>query len=407
MKSNFYYLFPLLFIILLFFYNEVQGQSKEQLELEYKRNELQTEIKKISRLLFTRKQEKKSIVSKVEDLDYKISVRKNLINVINQEANLITRQINNNEDKILSKKEKLTLLKKDYADMVVRSYKHRARDNKLMFLLSASDFQQAYRRLQYISQYTQFQKNLSKNIRNETKLLEQLNLKLLSKKAEKEKLIAENRAAKLALDEELREQEELIVLVQNNLIKFSTQIKLKQSESEKLDRQIQKLILDAIAESNKNRTKPSARFSLTPEQQQLADNFVSNKGKLPWPVESGIVKLRFGTKPSPIDPTIKIKSNGVRIATNEGEQVRAVFDGTVQSIMTPKNGNNTIMIKHGNYITIYKNLSKFFVTKGDKVTTRQIIGEVITNAVSGESILSFGIYKDSSVQDPSLWIYKL
>lgn len=405
MRSNFYYLSTLLFIILLFFYNEAQGQSREQLELEAKRSELQTEIKKISRLLFTRKQEKKSIVSKVEDLDYKISVRKNLINVINQEANLITRQINNNEDKISSKKEKLKLLKRDYADMVVRSYKYRARDNKLMFLLSASNFQQAYRRLQYISQYTQFQKNLSKDIRNETKLLEQLNLKLLSKKAEKEKLIAENRAAKLALDEELKAQEGLIILVQNNLIKFSSQIKLKQNESEKLDRQIQKLILDAIAESNKN--KPSARFSLTPEQQKLADNFVSNKGKLPWPVESGIVKLRFGTKPSPIDPSIKIRSNGVRIATNEGEQVRAVFDGTVQSIMTPKNGNNTIMIKHGNYITIYKNLSKFFVSKGDKVTTKQIIGEVITNAVSGESILSFGIYKDSSVQDPSLWIYKL
>ena len=405
MRSNFYYLSTLLFIILLFFYNEAQGQSREQLELEAKRSELQTEIKKISRLLFTRKQEKKSIVSKVEDLDYKISVRKNLINVINQEANLITRQINNNEDKISSKKEKLKLLKRDYADMVVRSYKYRARDNKLMFLLSASNFQQAYRRLQYISQYTQFQKNLSKDIRNETKLLEQLNLKLLSKKAEKEKLIAENRAAKLALGEELKAQEGLIILVQNNLIKFSSQIKLKQNESEKLDRQIQKLILDAIAESNKN--KPSARFSLTPEQQKLADNFVSNKGKLPWPVESGIVKLRFGTKPSPIDPSIKIRSNGVRIATNEGEQVRAVFDGTVQSIMTPKNGNNTIMIKHGNYITIYKNLSKFFVSKGDKVTTKQIIGEVITNAVSGESILSFGIYKDSSVQDPSLWIYKL
>ena len=405
MRSNFYYLSTLLFIILLFFYNEAQGQSREQLELEAKRSELQTEIKKISRLLFTRKQEKKSIVSKVEDLDYKISVRKNLINVINQEANLNTRQINNNEDKISSKKEKLKLLKKDYADMVVRSYKYRARDNKLMFLLSASNFQQAYRRLQYISQYTQFQKNLSKDIRNETKLLEQLNLKLLSKKVEKEKLIAENRAAKLALDEELKAQEGLIILVQNNLIKFSSQIKLKQNESEKLDRQIQKLILDAIAESNKN--KPSARFSLTPEQQKLADNFVSNKGKLPWPVESGIVKLRFGTKPSPIDPSIKIRSNGVRIATNEGEQVRAVFDGTVQSIMTPKNWNNTIMIKHGNYITIYKNLSKFFVSKGDKVTTKQIIGEVITNAVSGESILSFGIYKDSSVQDPSLWIYKL
>jgi murein DD-endopeptidase MepM/ murein hydrolase activator NlpD len=117
--------------------------------------------------------------------------------------------------------------------------------------------------------------------------------------------------------------------------------------------------------------------------------------------------MRYGTNPSPIDPTIKIQSNGVRIATNKGEQVRAVFEGTVQGIMTPKNGNNAIMIRHGNYITVYKNLSKFYVNKGDKVSTKQVIGEVITNKSSGDSILSFGIYKDSSIQNPSHWIYRL
>jgi len=148
-------------------------------------------------------------------------------------------------------------------------------------------------------------------------------------------------------------------------------------------------------------------FSLTPEQKILAANFTSNKGKLPWPVANGVVKLRYGNNPSPIDRSLTIKSNGVRIATNKGEEVRAVFEGVVQGIMTPKNGNNTIMVRHGNYITVYKNLSKFYVQKGDKVKTKQVIGEVITNKASGETILSFGIYKDSATQNPSQWIYRL
>lgn len=139
----------------------------------------------------------------------------------------------------------------------------------------------------------------------------------------------------------------------------------------------------------------------------MAASFTANKGKLPWPVKEGIVKVRYGTRPSPIDRTVKIKSNGVRIVTNKGETVRAVFEGEVLNVMTPKNGNKAIMIKHGNYITIYKNLSKIYVSKGDKVNTKQEIGEVITNKASGEAVLSFVIYKDSKTQNPAHWIYKL
>jgi septal ring factor EnvC (AmiA/AmiB activator) len=263
--------------------------------------------------------------------------------------------------------------------------------------------------LQYIKQYADYQKEQAIIIKEETEKLKQLNQDLLVQKKEKQKLVAENKAAKSILDKELKAQETLINSIQKNLSKFTAQIKLKQKESEKLDREIQKLIREAIAASNRKAGKSTKRatFSLTPEQKLLAANFTSNKGKLPWPVASGVVKMRYGTNPSPIDPTIKIQSNGVRIATNKGEQVRAVFEGTVQGIMTPKNGNNAIMIRHGNYITVYKNLSKFYVNKGDKVSTKQVIGEVITNKSSGDSILSFGIYKDSSIQNPSHWIYRL
>ena len=409
MASKLKYFSFILFVFLAIGSSNANAQSQRQQELEEKRRELQQEIREITKLLFAGKKEKKSVVSAVEDLNYKISVRKNLIRITNQQANLLTREINANQDEISTRRVKLKALKEAYADMIVKSYKNRARDNKLMFLLSSSSFQQAYRRLQYIKQYADYQRQQAEIIKVETKQLQLLNQDLLVQKKDKQKLVGENKAAKLILDKELKDQQAFIESIQKNLAKFSAQIKDKQKASEKLDKEIRKLIREAIAASNKKAGKSvkSRTFSMTPEQKVLAANFTANKGKLPWPVASGVVKMRFGTNPSPIDPSIKIKSNGVRIATNKGEPVRAVFDGVVQGIMTPKNGNNTIMIRHGNYITVYKNLSKFYVSKGDKVTTKQILGEVITNKASGESILSFGIYKDSAIQNPSIWVYKL
>ena len=409
MASKLKYFSFILFIFLAIGSSNANAQSQRQQELEEKRRELQQEIREITKLLFAGKKEKKSVVSAVEDLNYKISVRKNLIRITNQQANLLTREINANQDEISTRRVKLKALKEAYADMIVKSYKNRARDNKLMFLLSSSSFQQAYRRLQYIKQYADYQRQQAEIIKVETKQLQLLNQDLLVQKKDKQKLVGENKAAKLILDKELKDQQAFIESIQKNLAKFSAQIKDKQKASEKLDKQIRKLIREAIAASNKKAGKSvkSRTFSMTPEQKVLAANFTANKGKLPWPVASGVVKMRFGTNPSPIDPSIKIKSNGVRIATNKGEPVRAVFDGVVQWVMTPKNGNNTIMIRHGNYITVYKNLSKFYVSKGDKVTTKQVLGEVITNKASGESILSFGIYKDSAIQNPSIWVYKL
>ncbi len=409
MASKLKYFSFILFIFFAIGSSNANAQSQRQQELEEKRRELQQEIREITKLLFAGKKEKKSVVSAVEDLNYKISVRKNLIRITNQQANLLTREINANQYEISTRRVKLKALKEAYADMIVKSYKNRARDNKLMFLLSSSSFQQAYRRLQYIKQYADYQRQQAEIIKVETKQLQLLNQDLLVQKKDKQKLVGENKAAKLILDKELKDQQAFIESIQKNLAKFSAQIKDKQKASEKLDKEIRKLIREAIAASNKKAGKSvkSRTFSMTPEQKVLAANFTANKGKLPWPVASGVVKMRFGTNPSPIDPSIKIKSNGVRIATNKGEPVRAVFDGVVQGIMTPKNGNNTIMIRHGNYITVYKNLSKFYVSKGDKVTTKQILGEVITNKASGESILSFGIYKDSAIQNPSIWVYKL
>ncbi|MDC0106519.1 peptidoglycan DD-metalloendopeptidase family protein [bacterium] len=385
------------------------SQSKKQQELEERRRELRQEIQQIGALLFEGKKEQKSVLSVVEDLNFKINVRKNLINITNQQANLLTREINSNQTKISKLRVRLKALKDDYAKMIVKSYKSRADQSKLMFLLSSTNFQQAYKRLQYIKQYAEYQKLQAELIKTETAKMQQLNIELVTQKKNKQTLIEENKMAKSILDQERTQQNTLIIDIKNNLSKFTAQLKTKQRESNKIDKEIRKIIQAAIAASNKKAGKSSKSkvFSLTPEQKILAANFTSNKGKLPWPVAKGVVKLRYGNNPSPIDRSLTIKSNGVRIATNKGEEVRAVFEGVVQGVMTPKNGNNTIMVRHGNYITVYKNLSKFYVQKGDKVTTKQVIGEVITNKASGETILSFGIYKDSATQNPSQWIYRL
>lgn len=387
----------------------VEAQNKKQQELEARRLELKSEIKQLNNLFFKGKTEQKSVLTNVENLDYKVSVLRNLISITNQQANLLTRDINANQKQISKNRDKLKLLKDEYAAMIVKSYKSKSEQSKVMFLLSSANFQQAYRRLQYIKQYAEYQKKQGEEIKLQTQKLQDLNTKLAQQKQDKQKLIAENRTTKKQLENELKQQEALVSSLQKELSKYTTQIKTKQQEVDKIDREIRKIIREAMARSNKKAGKSSSSktFALTPEQKTLAANFTSNKGKLPWPVREGVVKVRYGTKPSPIDRTVKIKSNGVRIATNTNEKVRAVFDGTVHTIMTPKNGNMVIMIQHGNYFTVYKNLSKIYVKKGDKVSTKQDIGEVLTSKATNESILSFVIFKDGKTQDPASWVYRL
>ncbi len=290
--------------------------------------------------------------------------------------------------------------------MVVKSYKSKSEESKVMFLLSSSNFQQAYKRLQYIKQYANYQKKRGEEIKVQTINLQDLNTELLKQKKDKQKLIKDNRVTKRELDKELEQHKVLMTSIKKNLSKYTSQIKTRQREANRIDKEIEKIIRDAIASSNKKagKTNSSSTFALTSEGRVLAASFTLNKGKLPWPVKRGAVKLRYGTQRSPIDKNIPIKSNGVRIKTNRGEKVRAVFEGTVIRIGTPKNGNNFILIKHGNYITVYKNLSKIYVKQGDKVKSKQDIGEVLTNRAFGETILQFGIYKDGKTQNPAHWI---
>lgn len=395
------------FLIFFFICISLNAQSPKQQQLEARRIQLQNEIKQINALLFSDKKKEKSVLSLVEDLNYKVHVRKNLIKVTNDQANLLTREINQNQRQITDLRKQLVQLKEEYAAMIVKSYKSRSDQSRVMFLLSSENFKQAYKRLQYIKQYRDHQTEQANEIKSKTKELQDLNLSLIKQKEDKEKLIAENRVAKKRLEEELTEHEKLMQSIRKNLTVYSKQIKQKQQEADKIDKEIERLIKEAIAASNKKAGKSSTKstFELSPEAKALAANFESNKGKLPWPVEKGVVKVGYGSQHSPIDKSVPIVSNGVRIATEEGSKARAVFDGTVLSIIVMKKGNPTILVQHGNYITAYKNLSKLYVKIGDKVTTKQDIGEVFTDRIAGETILSFSIFKNTATQDPASWIF--
>lgn len=396
------------FFILFVSLGLAQKNSARQKTLEKQKKLLQAEIKQINTLLFNNSKREKSILSQVEDLNVKISVRTELVKVNNQQANLLTQQINVNQRDITNLRKELKELKKDYAEMIQKSYKSKSSQNRLMFLFSSEDFLQAYKRIQYMKQYTNFRKKQGEEITQKTKTLQSLNKALFEQKAQKEALVMENREAQQELQQERRSQQRLIRGLKSKSRSLAIEIKQKQRKAAEIDKVIERLIREAIAASNKASGKSfNNAFALTPESKLLAANFVANKGKLPWPVKKGIVIQRYGTQPHPVVKTTMIKSNGVTIATTPKSEARAVFEGEVMTILSFKGSNPTILIKHGNYITTYKNMGKVYVKKGDKVKAKQPIGEIFTHPQTGKTTLQFSVFNALKPQNPKSWIYRM
>ena len=386
-----------------------QAQNNKKDQLEARRIELRNEIKKINNLLFSNQNKKKDQTALIEDLNYKLSVTNNLIKVTNQQANLLTRSINNNQKEISQLRDELTILKENYAKTIQKSYKNKSEQSRVMFLLSSDNFRQAYKRLQYMNQYAKVQKQQAEDIKVKAKKLQDLNLDLVKQKEEKDKLIAENKVIQNQLEADRKQHQSIMAEIKKDLNKYAAQIKEKQREAAKIDEEIDRIIKAEIAKSNKKAGKTStykSGFALTAEAKLIAADFISNKGKLPWPVEKGIVKLRYGKQRSPINPSVEIQSSGVRIATEKGAKVRAVFKGKVLAVMVQKKSNPVVLIQHGNYITAYGNLKTVYVKKGEQISTKQEIGEVFTDS-DGQTLLKFSVYKNNASQNPAEWVYKM
>ncbi len=395
-------------MIFLLSFQQILAQSEQQKELEKKRQEILKEIEQINVLFFSNKKQTQSVLQQVQELDIKIKARQKLIDITNQQTGLLNRDIRRNEQKIKDLTYELSLLKSDYADMIRKAYKSKSDQSRLMFLLSSDNFLQAYKRLQYMKQYANYRKTQGIEIQDKTVELNKVNEDLAKQVAAKEVLIKENQEAQAALLTEKKDQEGLVKNLRKKERSFANEIKKKQQEVDRIDRQIQKLIRDAIAASNKGSGNTgSSKFSLTPEAKILAENFVSNKGNLPWPTEKGLLVLGFGKQPHPYVKNVYINSNGVRIATEEGTKARAIFEGEVLEIQVISGANRTVLIQHGNYISVYSNLGKVYVKKGEKVKIYQEIGEVFTNKSTSETVLKFSIFRDSEPQNPADWIYRM
>jgi len=399
----------LLFLVLFWIGTGVvlsQSTTKRQQELEAQRVRLKNEIKQINELLFSSKKNRKNVVTEVEDLQVKLSVREELIKVTNAQVNLLTRKIN--ERNISDQRKELEALKEDYAKMIQNSYASKSLQNRLMFLFSSENFLQAYKRIQYLKQYTQYRRKQGLAIAEKTQLLQELNKALIEEKSKKLVLVEENKTVQEQLKKERNAQENLIKSLRRKERSLAAQISKKEKEARAIDREIDRLIRAAIAASNKAAGKRGKKtFELTPEAKLIAANFEANRGRLPWPLDKGVIIQGFGRQRHPVVKTTTIQSNGVTIATAPATQVRAVFEGEVMSVVTFKGSNPSVLIRHGNYITVYKNLGKLYVKKGDKVKAKEAIGEVFTNQQTGKTEIQFSIFNNVKVLNPKGWIYQM
>jgi septal ring factor EnvC (AmiA/AmiB activator) len=405
------YIFSLVFLVLS---SLVWSQTDTQKKLEERKARLMEEIQLNEKLLREQKKKEKSVVNIIQAQNSKISLREKLIVTNEMQAKLLNDDIYKNQIQLNKLNRELKLLKDDYANMIVKSYKSRSERSRAMFLLSSSSFLQAYKRAQYMKQYAGYRKNQGEEIINKSAEIEVQNKKLAEVKNEKIQLIAEQEKEKSVLEEERKEQQKLVNSIKKDQKKLVAEINKKQKEAREIDRKIQELIRAAIAEANKKTAKKSgaktvstgtssSKIVLTPEGKIISDNFKANKGRLPWPVKKGFVSIKFGSQPHPVVKTTQINSNGVEITTDQGADAIAVFGGEVflVQIITPI--KKAVYVQHGDFITVYYNLSSVNVSKGDKVKEKQVIGKIFTDG-NGKTAIKFSVLQNDVFLNPQSWL---
>ncbi|KIX21205.1 peptidase M23 [Flavobacterium sp. 316] len=386
--------------------------SSEQQKLEARKEQITKEIAAFKALLQGEKKKEKSVLSQIAEQKARIRLSEKLISTTAKQMRLLDDDIYLKQLEINKLNRELKVLKEDYAKMIVKSYKSRNDQSRVMFVLSSQNFLQAYKRIQYMKQYASFRKMQGEEIVEKQDKLTEAKAKQEASKKNKAKALADNQAEKIELEKQKAEQEKLAKEFQKNKKKYAAEIDKKEKERKEIDKQIKKLIAEAIAAANKkNATKTgvkssgsSSKFDLTPEGKLVSDNFKANKGKLPWPVEKGYVYLKYGDQPHPVHSNLTVHNSGVEIATEPGSVARAIFDGEVLQIQLIKGSNKkVVLIQHGDFITIYQNLESVNVKEGDKVTRKQNLGRIQTDP-SGKAILKFMVSQNANTLNPEQWL---
>lgn len=437
----------LLFLFSIFSFSQTTPKSKKDLEIKKKR--ITEEINEINSMLRETKANKKSSIGALLNLNMKIEKRQELINTILAEIQNLNREIIANEKRSETLKKNLEKLKAEYARMIVTAQRNQDSYSKLMFIFAASDFNQAYSRLKYFQQYSDYRKKQAIEIvQTQTQLIASLT-ELKEQRHEKNLLLGNEETEKQNLNTEKQEQEVVLTALQEKEKDLKKELEKKKQETIELQMAIKKLIAEeikrkaeemaakneALAVANKkaneekikkkknagNTTKPELPDKNTnvskvkedapslpnvdAEDLALSADFAENRGKLPWPVGKGIICEQYGEHEHPAIKGFMIVNNGLEICANEGTQARAVFDGEVRSIALAPTGGKLVIVKHGEYMSVYCNLSEVSVKTGQKVTSKQQIGTVMRNEDEGKTSMNFQIWKGTKTMDPGGWLF--
>ncbi|MBR4468680.1 MAG: peptidoglycan DD-metalloendopeptidase family protein [Bacteroidales bacterium] len=414
---------------------KTKGKSKKQLQSEI--TSLQKEISTANQLLKKTKKDKEMTLNEVNLLDKKIKQREQLIKAYNEQIAVLDEEINAGQSNIKTLNADLGKLRKEYAKMLTFANKNRSHYDKLGFVFASQNFNQAFRRLRYIREFSDARKvkmdqiaSTERRISGEVEASQQA-------REEQAALLKDEKEQQEALKKEKEELNSQVAKLKKKEGNLQQDIKNKQQQTQKLQKAIDDIIAEEIrkanaeaerkrleeakkkAAANKDKGKtatttapatpaPSKEkgMALTPSEQTLSSNFVNNKGKLPWPVERGVVSSSYGKHASVVSSKVTVTNNGIDIATTEGAKARAVFDGEVASVAKLVGSNTVVIIRHGEYFTVYSNLENVTVKRGDKVKTKQNIGTVHTNKNENKTEIHFELLKEQSRQNPANWLSK-
>tara|TARA_B100000886_G_scaffold292957_1_gene218970 strand:+ start:2650 stop:3906 length:1257 start_codon:yes stop_codon:yes gene_type:complete len=396
------------------------SNSNDKDALQEKKAKIQKEIKLTNSLLQKAKKEKNQSLTTLNTLNKQIQFRKEIIQALDLEVKMASIQIGNLKQQIqeaqhsiAAQQELLDTLKSEYALMIRHAYFNRNAYDRLAFVFSSQSYNQAFKRLRYLQEYSQFRhkqveeiKLAEQKLNDELIALKRQKVLLIVAKNEKTQSLESSQIEVGILDGEQSSQKTLLSKLRIKEKQLKKELQSKQSLADELDKQILKIIEEEIRMAKDKASKKSDVLELTPEEQELSDNFTSNKGKLPWPVERGIIIERFGIQAHPVLKGIETFNNGVKITTEEGAIVRAVFEGTVSRIIDIPGAGKAVILSHGDYFSVYSNLLEVSVKRGQSVLRKEKIGTVLTKTNTKESVTELQIWNGSEKMDPSSWLYK-
>ena len=391
--------YKLSILFLFLFINLINSQQREALEKKKEKN--LNDIKLTNELLDQTKNNKKITVNKLQILNKKIKLRTELIENINNEIDDLNTNINDLNENINKIEGEINSIKQEYAKLIYHLYIKQNFKNRLMFILASNNLSEVYERIKYFIEYFDYiKKQVTKLKNNKDELI--LKMNELSLKLEKRKeLVYSKQSETIELENDNKNQKKIF----NDLKNKENELFRKLKEKEKIKNEIEKEIKKIIEEEAKKILNKSNLYDkLTPDEKLLSNDFRKNKGKLPWPTTKGIITGYFGEQDHPVLKGIKIKNNGIDITTVKNEEIRCIFDGVVSKIIAIKGANYAVIIRHGNFLTVYQNLIDINVKIGDYVKTKQKIGLVFSN--DDNSVIHLEIWEELNKMDPLLWLSK-